>query len=403
VRLRFAILLSHPIQHFAPWHRELARLGNLDMRVFFYCNWGAAQEFIDPGFQVPVKWDVPLLDGYPHEFLPSAERSVPIDQAGFWRVDNPEIGDILSKFGPDVVQIFGYAYRSNWRVAAWTRRHRKPLLLYSDSNIKYRKGGWKGAAKAALVGHFYRQVDGALYVGDNNRAYHRSYGVPEERLFPGSLPIDRTRLLSAVPDRSRARAAVRERHGIPAEAFVLLFCGKYSSRKRPLDLVAAAHAAYSNGAPIWAIVVGEGPERKGLENFCLTHGVRNVVLTGFVNQSALPDYYASADALAITSDYDPHPLVVSEAACFGLPILASDRIGCIGGNDTARPDVNTIVFPCGDRDRLREAILSIYGDRDLYARLSAASTEIGAGQDAAIAAQQLSAAVTRLHELGPRR
>src|SRR6185436_7804282 len=110
-------------------------------------------------------------------------------------------------------------------------------MLYSDSNARTDVSAWRRAVKQVVVRRFYDRVDGAFYCGDNNRDYHRRYGLPPERLFPGGLPIDRERLLAAVDDRDAARRRVRERHGILPDAFVVIGCGKYVPRKRPLDLV----------------------------------------------------------------------------------------------------------------------------------------------------------------------
>ena len=54
------------------------------------------------------------------------------------------------------------------------------------------KAVWKRLLKAVVVRKFYSRVDGALFVGDNNRAYHLHYGLPDERLFPGAYPIGRS-------------------------------------------------------------------------------------------------------------------------------------------------------------------------------------------------------------------
>jgi glycosyltransferase involved in cell wall biosynthesis len=396
--IRLAILVSHPIQHFAPWHREVAKLPEIDLRVFFCCDWGLAS-YIDPEFQVPVEWDIPLIEGYAHEFLQVERRP---ERLNFWQVDNPSVNAALERFDPHVVKIFGYAHRTNWRVAKWTKRRRKPLLLYSDSNARAQPTWWKRGVKEAVVRYFYSHVDGALYVGDNNRAYHHHYGVPGARMFPGVLPIDQKALLKAVPDRAAVRAALRERYGIPHDAFVVMLCGKYVTRKRPLDLVVAAYEAARKGLPVWSLLVGEGPERASIEDYCAHEGVKNVVLTGFVNQSEIPEYYAAADVIAVTSQYDPHPLVVSEGASFGLPVIASDQIGCIGLSDTAQPDVNTLVYKCGDHEQLRESIERLCQDRALYTSMSEASHLISEKQDVTVAAQELASATQQLQSLGPR-
>src|SRR5580700_893937 len=68
-KLRLAYFASHPIQYQAPLLREIAQEPDIDLKVFF----GSAlsvRGYVDSGFGVQVKWDIPLLDGYAHEFLP---------------------------------------------------------------------------------------------------------------------------------------------------------------------------------------------------------------------------------------------------------------------------------------------------------------------------------------------
>jgi glycosyltransferase involved in cell wall biosynthesis len=398
MNLRLAVVVSHPIQHFAPWHREVARLEGIDLRVFFCCDWGLV-EYTDPQFQMEIKWDVPLLEGYDHEFLPIDRRPA---RLGFWEVDNPAVGDALDRFNPDVTQVFGYARRTNWRVSAWSRRKGKPLMLYSDSNLSRKVPLWKRIPKEIIVRYFYSRVDGALFVGDNNFQYHRYYGLPTDRLFPGVLPIDRDRLTGAISDRKAARRDMRRKLGIPDDAFVLMFCGKYVPHKRPLDLVAAAWEVAKSGKAVWSLLVGDGPERGAIESFCAQEGVRNSTLTGFVNQSKIADYYAASDAIAVTSSQDAHPLVVSEGASFGLPVIVSDKVGCIGASDVARPGLNAVIYPCGDRRRLERAIESLCLDKDLYGKMSTASVKISEAQDVRVAARALAEAATALKEMGPR-
>lgn len=398
-QVRLAIIVSHPIQHFAPWHQELAKHNEVEFKVFFCRNWGS-EVYQDSGFGVSFKWDVPLLEGYDHEFLPAAGRT---HTFGLLGLDNPEIESRLDRFCPDVVKIFGYTLRTNWRAAKWAKRNRKPVLLYSDSNIRATAPIWKKISKQLVVRRFYDHfVDGALFVGDNNRDYHAYYGLPHPRLFRGIIPVDRKRLLTCLPDPKAARAAIRSKYQIPESAFVLLFCGKYVERKRPLDLVRAAHALKIRGLPVWALLVGEGSARLQLESWIRTNGTSNVTLTGFVNQSSLAQYYAAADALVVPSASDPHPLVVTEAACFRLPIVASDKLGCIGPMDTARPGANALIYPCGRIEGLASCVEQLWKDHRLYSAMAAASERIASEQDASAAATHLAWAVHALHHMGPR-
>jgi glycosyltransferase involved in cell wall biosynthesis len=401
VSLRVAIIVSHPIQHFAPWYREVARRGEVELKVFFSTDLGIS-ESRDRDFGVTFKWDVPLTEGYDHEFPPDAERRRGL---GFFAQDIPGLAAGLDRFDPQLLQVHGYAGRSFWRAAAWARRRGRPLLLSSDTHLgEYAwLPAWKRIAKDRLwLPRVYRRFDGALYVGDGNRAFHRRYGLPEERLFPGCLPIDRERLLAGAPDRAAARREVRARHGVPEDAFVVLFCGKFVARKRALDLVTACSEPAASGSPPWLLLVGEGEQRGAIEALVARRDAQRVVITGFVNQSAIPAYFAASDVLAVPSEIDPHPLVVTEAACFGLPVVASDAIGCVGPNDTARPGENALVHRCGDAQQLREAIERLRGDAGLLRRMSEASQRISEGQDLAAAARSLVAAARALQRLGPR-
>ena len=92
------------------------------------------------------------------------------------------------------------------------------------------------------------------------------------------------------------------------------------------------------------------------------------------------------------SEHDPHPLVVTEGGSFGLPVIVSDRVGCIGPHDTARPGINAVVYPLGDVEGFADAIISLAKDAPLRERLGQGSLAISATQDVSVAADALGAA-----------
>ena len=69
-KVRLAYLVSHPIQYQAPLLRRIAQEPDIELTVFFGSDF-SVRDYKDEGFGVGVKWDVPLLDGYQHEFLPA--------------------------------------------------------------------------------------------------------------------------------------------------------------------------------------------------------------------------------------------------------------------------------------------------------------------------------------------
>ena len=91
------------------------------------------------------------------------------------------------------------------------------------------------------------------------------------------------------------------------------------ARERPARLVPARLV------PARLVIVGEGPERAGLEALTAGLGVAPMVtFTGHRTDTA--DLYRSFDVFALTSDTEQMPLSVIEAMASRLPVLAT-RVG----------------------------------------------------------------------------
>ena len=61
--VRLAIIVSHPIQYYAPLHQRLARRSDLIVKVFF--TWHSGERAVhDLGFVRPIAWDIPFTEGY---------------------------------------------------------------------------------------------------------------------------------------------------------------------------------------------------------------------------------------------------------------------------------------------------------------------------------------------------
>ena len=212
--------------------------------------------------------------------------------------------------------------------------------------------------------------------------------------------MERARFVETLGDIAGTRRRVRAELGIGDE-FVALFSGKFIDRKRPLDVLRACELLASRDRRVRPLFVGDGPLRSTIQDLARTSSAGPVV-TGFVNQSSIPGIYAAADALVVSSSYDPHPLVVTEASMLGLPIVVSDRVGCIGPTDTAREGGNAFVYPTGDVERLAEALGTLEREPETRERMARSAVEIGRTQDVDVAAEQLEHAVNALSRLDKR-
>jgi glycosyltransferase involved in cell wall biosynthesis len=396
---RIAIVGSHPIQYFTPSFRTLTATSGVVLKVFFCSNWGA-ESYHDPQFGTKVKWDIPLLEGYDWEFLESRKE---IRSHGFWEMDNSNVGAALERFCPDVVEVNGYAHRTMWRVVNWCNRNNVPVMMFSDSNLTPKRTLWKRAVKSIIVKQFYRRLDGAISIGDNNRAYLQHYGFPLERTFPGMQPIDYNRLVDSAGDPVATQREIRRKHGIPADAFVVVYAGKLIPLKCPMHLLEAILRCTQQGLKVWGLLVGEGAERGTLEAFIASNKMNNIVLTGFVNQGSIAKYYAASDVVTLMSRHEPKGQTIAEAGALGCPAILSDRIGCIGPSDSARPGENALLYPWSDIGALTDRIVRLYEDPALYRSMSEAARRVSNSQDISVAAMQLKEAALKLKQMGCRK
>jgi glycosyltransferase involved in cell wall biosynthesis len=383
--VRLAIAVSHPIQHFVSFYRAIAASPLVDLHVVFGSRQGL-KAYFDAEMNTVLSWNMDLLSGYQHVFLPRADEKA----HAVTRLNDPGLGPALDRIRPDVVMIYGYRHMNSLRALHWCRRNKIPAIMIGDSEARQRRAAWKDAVKRMALPIFFRQFRAFLSVGDENEAYYQSYGVPRDRIFRSPFTIDEESFRAAQSTRDAARARIRAAHALPEDAFIALFVGKLSERKRAADLLNAVKRL-GNESRVHALFAGSGPLLEDLKADAA--GCANGHFLGFINVDELPNLFAAADALVQCSSADPHPLVCSEAAISGLPMILSDRVGAAGPTDVARPGENALIYPCGDVDALAERLRRLSSDRELHRAMSAASSRIFSEVDVRSSVQGLLRAV----------
>jgi glycosyltransferase involved in cell wall biosynthesis len=349
--LRLGFLTSHPIQYQAPLFRELASRPDVDLTVFFCCDRGAAR-YHDKGFQTSVKWDVPLLDGYRHVFLPNWRRSGTPDR--FTGLFNPSIVRHLMRERFDGIVVHGWGHATNWVAFAAARATGTPLFIRGEANGLAEPSGARGVTKRIVLRTLFKRATGALAIGSLNSAFYQMYGVSQSRIHFAPYAVDNQRFRAAAVSLRGDRARIRRSHGIAEDATVFLFCGKLIPAKRPLDVVEAARLLPEGASNTYVVFAGDGPLRSDLEARIARVGLVNVTLAGFRNQNELPELYTAADALVLPSAFEPWGLVINEALNFGLYVIASDRVGA-GPDLIADPQLGAR-YPAGDTSALAGAM-----------------------------------------------
>lgn len=364
---RLAVVVSHPNQYYSPWFRWLAVHAGLDMRVFYLWDAGVKSS-LDPQFGTTFAWDVDLLSGYDHEFVPNTARRPGSDRFGGLR--NPSLPARLDAWRPDAVLLFGYNYAPHLRLVLRARLRGLPLIFRGDSHLLGRgRLPWTKRLPLSLL---YRQFSAFACVGTANRGYFRALGVPERKIFPvpHCVNADHFRPSEAVrAEASRLRASL----GLEGKRIVL-FAGKLVPAKQPRELLRAFLSLAPADAAL--VIAGEGGEQAALHALAASRPDVTVRFLPFANQSEMPARYLLSDLFVLPSRglYETWGLAVNEAMHLGVPCLVSDRVGC--QRDLVTDGETGWVFSAADPGALRDSLqraLTALGNDDgtMRARIAA--------------------------------
>ncbi len=365
---RLAIVVSHPIQYYAPLYRRLARRNDLEIKVFFTWHEGSTPE-ADHGFKQAVAWDIPLTERYEFERVPNISSNPGTHH--FFGLRNPSLVDRVLSWRPDAVHITGWAWLSHLIALRAFRRRAIPTLFRGDSHLlDSSRVGPRWWAKRAVLRRVYSWPTKFLYVGTANRAYYEAFGVESDHLCFCPHSVDVARFAEPAEIFEREAVEWRRELGIPDSRPVILFAGKFERKKRPLELMRAVQAL---GDPLIALVlVGSGELENEVRSLAATDPSRFYVLP-FQNQRRMPVVYRLGDLVILPSAFgETWGLSVNEAMACGRPVLVSNRVGCAA--DVVEPSCGR-VFPWDDISAMMRTANELTADRKRLSELGRAATQ----------------------------
>lgn len=174
--------------------------------------------------------------------------------------------------------------------------------------------------------------------------------------------------LSRPADAERARR--RATLDVPKNAFVVGWAGRLTAIKRPHDLVRTLAELRLTGTDALLVVVGDGPERPGVEALASELGVREH--SRFVGyRRDMGHWYGMFDAFLLSSENEGTPVVAIEALASECPVVATDA----GGTATVvRHGVSGFLAPVGDTRALATHLHTLASQPDLARSLGLAGS-----------------------------
>ncbi len=168
------------------------------------------------------------------------------------------------------------------------------------------------------------------------------------------------------------RGKLRERLGVPSDAFCVGICGRLVPVKGHLTFLSAARILTAQGANCHFLIVGGGEQEEKLREVADRLGIdEKVTITGFTDD---PGQYMNLFDVAVncSTGTETSCLALSEAMSLGIPCVGS-RFG--GNLEMIREGENGLLFPLRDAGALAAALRRLSKDAALYARLSQGARE----------------------------
>ncbi len=144
--------------------------------------------------------------------------------------------------------------------------------------------------------------------------------------------------------------------------------GRLAAEKGQRFLLEALCRARAHGIPVALDIVGDGPDRAGLEAFTREKGISDAVRFLGLREDVAPAL-ARADFLVLPSAYEAQGIVLLEAMAAGLPVVAT-RVG--GVPRFVTDGVEGFLVPYGDAGALAAVMSRLASDAELRARFAVA-------------------------------
>lgn len=358
---KLAVITTHPIQYYAPVFKLLHQRGKVQLKVFYTAGKNDGSVY-DPGFNRDIQWDIPLLEGYNYEWVVNTAKEP--GSHHFNGIINPDVIEQINSWQPDAVLVIGWAYSSHLRVMRYYKR-KIPVYFRGDSTLLDERSGIRQLRRLLMLRWVYSHIDTAFYVGTNNRAYFRKYGLRDVQLTFAPHAIDNERFgIDRVDEVKQLRSGL----GIDDNAILILFAGKFDEKKSP-ELLLDAFITIDR-PDIHLLFAGNGNLEDKLKEKAA--GYENIHFLPFQNQLYMPVVYQSCNLFCLPSKgpAETWGLAVNEAMACGKGVLVSDKVGC--AVDLVS-ESNGAIFKSEDKNALILSLKGLVESKEKLAKLGLTS------------------------------
>jgi len=272
-----------------------------------------------------------------------------------------ELAWTLARLRPDVVHINFATGGSLPRKYAALRLAR----LFGARTIVHFHGQFieDQVAKGTAAGRLFKAIatgaDRVVALGDIHAAAFRRIGVPEQHIaiVPNGIPDFAGDVIVPKPQHAKLE---------------ILFSGLLTENKG-MHLLIAALKQLDERFTDWHCTAAGNGEVAHFAALAKEAGLaQRITFTGWIESATMLDCMRRADIVALPSRTEALPLSLIEGACAGAALIATD----VGNVRAIVRDGENGILVARDPDTICAALLRLASDRELLARMQAASRAV---------------------------
>ena len=291
------IVFNHPAPYKVRLFNELSK--NFDLHVIF--ERGSASDR-NKGFYFEEKYD----------FATHKIHGIKIGTEGLL---SSGVKRHIKKNNYDLIVMNGYSHYPEMNAISYLKKHKIPYVLYINGGTIKKESKLKAKIKC----HFISGANSYFSPDEESNKYLEYYGANKNVIlnYPYST-IYENEIVNEKPNKDE----LRKKLGINFEK-VFVSAGQLIARKNYLSLVAEWKKFPRNYG---LFLIGDGIQRKEIEELIKRENLTNVILTGFLSREKMFEYFKASDAFLFPSKEDIYGHVINEAMSQGLPVISTDKV-----------------------------------------------------------------------------
>lgn len=265
---------------------------------------------------------------------------------------------LMRQFRPQLVHTWMFTANTYGRLAA--RLAGVPHLVAGERCVDSWKADWQWQVDR----FFLSRTDCLVFNSQAAAHFYHQKGIqgPATQVIPNGIA------LPDLGDRSHVRATRRAQLGIAVDQPVVGFVGRLTPQKGLRDLLWAVDLLRQMAIAPTLVLVGDGPERESLQQWCRQLRLEDVVRFVGHQPKVAEDWLPIFDLFVLPSRFEGMSNSMLEAMAGGIPVVATQ----IPGMDEVIDDgVTGRLVPVGEPYELARTLHELLADPASRQRLAA--------------------------------